>query len=183
MNDAKLAELKAEIRQLPKNPPPSVPYGERRQLVADLVEEIQFLRQQRYSFSAISELLAEKTGILISHTTLRRYFFEELAKFRANKSTGQKRRKASPSRFQFRSSQAKPSDETIAAEPKPKKVKAKADKTPAEPKSMPQPEPEETSVTTEVSDDDWGVGWNDDDDDSYTTGLINEPTFNRIRRS
>lgn len=175
MNDARLAELKAEIRQLPKNPPPSVPYGERRQLVADLVEEIQFLRQQRYSFSAISGLLAEKTGILISHTTLRRYFFEELAKFRANKSTGQKRRKASPSRFQFRSSQAKPSDETIAAEPKPKKVKAKADKTPAE--------PEETSVTTEVSDDDWGVGWNDDDDDSYTTGLINEPTFNRIRRS
>ena len=179
MNDAKLAELKAEILQLPKNPPPLIPYGERRQLVADLVEEIQFLRRQRYSFPAISELLAEKTDISIRHTTLRRYFFEELAKFRANKSTGPKRRKTSPNRFQFRSSQAKPSDETSAAEPEPKKAKAKVEKALAEPEPEPQPEPEPEAEEEEV----WGVNMDDDDDDSYTTGLINEPRFNRIRRS
>ena len=193
MNNTQLAELKAEIFQLPKNSTPLFPYGERRQLVADLLDAISFLRHQEYSYEFISEFLEEKSGISIQPKTLRRYFFEEQAKLRDKQPTDQRRRKASPGQLKSRSSTAaRPVDETIAAspvavaeQPKPKKVKAKADKTPAEPKSRPQPEPEpeEVSVATEASDDDWGVGWNDDDDDSYTTGLINEPTFNRIRRS
>ena len=82
MDAKELATLKAELRQLPESSTPKFPYGERRQLVADLLEEILFLRKQGYSYSQISDLLNEKTDVLIQPKTLRRYFFEEQAKQR-----------------------------------------------------------------------------------------------------
>ena len=180
MDSTKLAELKAEILKYPKNPNPTVSYGERRTLVVNLLDEISFLREQDYSFSQISDILKEKTGVKFQPNTLKKYFFEELAKLKGKKPTGKRRRKTSPGRSKSRSAKAaKPVDDTIAVEPEPKKAKAKVEKAPAKP----LPKPEETPVATAVSDDDWGINMDDDDDDSYTTGLVREPTFNTIRRN
>lgn len=180
MDSTKLADLKAEILKYPKNPNPTVSYGERRTLVVSLLDEISFLRDQDYSFAEISKILQEKTEVLIQPNTLKKYFFEELAKLKGKKTTGPKRRKASPSRSKSRSSKAaKPGDETIAEQPQSKKGKAKVEKALAEPEPEPQPEPEPEAEEEEV----WGFNMDDDDDDSYTTGLVREPRFNRIRRS
>lgn len=181
MDPTKLADLKAELLEIPENPNPKSPYGERRTLVIALLDEITFLRQQQgYSFTQISTILQDKTGVEIKPLTLKKYFFEEIGKLKGKKSTGPRRRKASPGRSKSRSAKAaKPVDETTAVEHEPKKVKAKAAQAPAKP----LPEPKETPVATAVSDDDWGINMDDDDDDSYTTGLVKEPRFNTIRRS
>lgn len=190
MNDTQLVKLKAELLQYPKNSNPTVSYGERRTLVANLLNEISFLRDQDYSFAAISTILHEKANILIQTNTLKKYFLEELAKLKGNQPTGKQRRKASPGRLTSPSSKAtQPVDETIAAtpvavapEPEPK-ARAKPDKIPA------APEPDQTLASPVATNsdadknDNWGGNWSDDDDDSYTTGLLNEPKFNRIPHS
>jgi hypothetical protein len=191
LNDTQVAKLKAELLQYPKNSNPTVSYGERRTLVVNLLNEISFLRDQDYSFAAISTILHEKADILIQPNTLKKYFFEELGKLKTDeKPTGQRHRKASPGRLKSRSSKAtQPVDETIAAspvavaaEPEPK-ARAKPDEIPAAPKPDETPVASPVATANQADDDDWGGDWDDGDDDSYTSGLLNEPTFNRIRRS
>lgn len=183
MNANQLTELKAELRQLPKSSTPLFPYGERRQLVVDLLEEIQFLREQDYSFSLISDLLQEKTGISFTPKTLRRYFFEELAKQGDSpkspkqarpsfKSPAQKTRK--PGSARKRASQPQAAEVPVtAAEAEP----ASEAQTEPKPASAEINAPGITAREPEVWNDDW------DDDDSMTGGLLNEPTFNTIRRN
>ena len=188
MNSQQLSDLKAELLQHPPNPnPPKSPYGERRSLVASLLDEISFLREQGFPFDDISNILNEKSGVLIRPKTLRRYFTEEQTKLSDKKLTRPQRRKALSSPPKPRSSKAtQPVDKTIpatpvavAADPEPK-ARAKPDKIPA------APEPDETLASPVATNsdadknDNWGGHWSDDDDDSYTTGLLNEPKFNRI---
>lgn len=189
MNDSQLAELKAELLQYPKNSTPTVSYGKRRTLVVNLLHEISFLRDQGYPFAAISKILHEKANVSIQPNTLKKYFFEELAKLKGDKPTGPRHRKASSGRLKSRSSNAnQPVDKTIAespvavaAEPAPK-ARAKPDEIPAAPEPDEAPVASPVATASQADDDDWGGNWDEDDDDSYTTGLLNEPTFNRIRR-
>jgi len=165
-----LDQLKTELRQYPENHRPESQYGERRQLVLDLLDEIAFLRQKKYSYKEISRLLHQKTDLLIQPGTLRKYFFEERAKLRG-KSSKQKsakpptRKKGKAHSASQKASQSKAAEESITA--------AQAE---------PEPKPQPASKLEPVASDDWG-GWDEDDDDSYTSGLLNEPTFNRIPRS
>ena len=208
MDAKELATLKAELRQLPESSTPKFPYGERRQLVADLLEEILFLRQQGYSYSEISDLLNEKTDVLIRPKTLRRYFFEEQAKQRGTaartKRSQTRRSRPAPSTEELSTPAIQPDSSPVSApEPAPLPVAVKppgpepaleadksqtqGDKTPTAPEAQSQSDSGKASgaspVETVAQDEDhWGGCGDDDDDDSYTTGLIHEPTFNRIRR-
>lgn len=175
LNAQELADLKAELRQLPASSTPVFPYGERRQLVADLIEEILFLREQGYSYSEISDLLNEKTDVLIQPKTLRRYFFEEQAKQRGT--TGRNRR---PKQHRNRSAGHKSPQQQA---PPPMAEERYSSRVP----DPPDP-PVEPAVTTAKRDQkssrasraDKQSGWGDDNPPAG--GLLNEPKFNVIER-
>ena len=164
-----LDQLKTELRQYPENHQPESQYGERRKLVLDLLDEIAFLREQKYSYKEISRLLHQKTDLLIQPGTLRRYFFEERAKLRGKSSKRKRSKPPTRKKSKARSASKKASQ--------PKADEAPVTAAQAEPK--PKPEPQLEPETHEFDD---SVSQNWEDDDSYTTGLVNEPTFNRIRR-
>lgn len=187
MNTLQLEQLKAELLQYPQNPLPESPHGERRRLVASLLDEIGFLRTQRYSFTEISRLLHQKTDILIKSTTLRKYFFEEKAK-RSNSSPSQKHSQPSHSKGRLGRSANK-----RASQPKAAKVSVTAahlepeltdpEQAPvaiADPDSHPAESLAVASMTTNPptawSNNDW------DDGNPPAGGLLNESRFNEIQR-
>lgn len=187
LNAQELADLKAQLRQLPASSTPIFPYGERRQLVSDLLEEILFLREQGYSYSEISDLLNEKTNVLIQPKTLRRYFFEEQAKqrgtaARTQRSRPKQHRNCSAGRKPFNQQVPPPIAEecdssAVSNQPdppvKPAVTTAKRDQ-----KSSRSSQADKTSSRSSQADKKSGWG----DGNPPAGGLLNEPKFNVIER-
>jgi len=187
LNAQELADLKAQLRQLPASSTPLFPYGERRQLVADLLDELLFLREQGYSYSQISDLLNEKTGVLIKPKTLRRYFFEEQAKQRGTyKQAFRSQLTPHRNRWIGRTSldQTAPVPPLMAEEDEPSVLSQQpppAQSAPPVLPAEPSPAPAQRKKPSKLSrQPDPEPGW--DDDNPPAGGLLNEPKFNVIER-
>ena len=187
MNPQQLTQLKAELKDYPQNSKPQFPLGQRRQLVASLLDEIESLRQKDYSFGDISDLLGAKTALSFKPNTLRKYFFEERNKRKERvldpldpptEPVGRKK-----------SSKAKPASKTGSSKAKPGKSQASGTSTPMPLTATPEdegpsitaalePQPEiQPSQSLQPSDvGDW------DDSNPPAGGLLNEPRFNVIER-
>ena len=205
LNKASIAQLKAELAAFP--PSPTAPRSELKQLVAELFDEILTMKTLGYSFTEIAEAISERSDFEINPGTLRKYWSAERQQRQGQKpqrkrSGKSQRSKKQPLQAQVLEKKQKKSvkadevDEADQDSPEPAVAinnpvtsDDSSDAWPPENKatSWPPESKSESPVKNHESDseddEDDGNGENWEDDDSYTSGLIHEPRFNRIRRS